>query len=379
MAAIDSVEFLQNQPSPGYSARSVRRQIDYAIGEGVDDYASFRVTFSASLTVSISTGIAFLRGNSNADQGMYRCELLTAKTDTLAAADATNPRIDCVVLQVQDAAEDAGAGNQAVVTHLTGTPTAGATLDNRNGAPSLAVSSPTLIILADVLVNANNSPALSNSYIRDRRPFAVRGTVPAALSTVGKSIVLFDPPAGVNCSSTNLRGDYDASHSAAMAMYLPRRIAATHVRWRYRQDGTVVVGTGQNWNIAICDASGRLIGQTGNTAFAGAIYTFQNQLRPFNPALSAGYVFEAGWYYVWFGISAVTSTSIAWYMGYPMNNQDRSDGYVIPTPGLYYHTNAQGTTFDASNTINNMSDQFNDVSPSRPSGLAVPQIALSIG
>ena len=157
---------------PNYTARAFRRLADYAIGEGVVDYSAYRVTFSAGLTVNVAAGVAFMRGNSNSDQGLYRCTNLSTRGVTLANADPTNPRIDQIVLQVQDASEDTGAGNQGFVTVITGTPTAGATLDNRSNAGPLTVASPTLIVLADILVSANNSPALSNTNIRDRRQTA---------------------------------------------------------------------------------------------------------------------------------------------------------------------------------------------------------------
>lgn len=374
MATIDSVEFLENVPN--YTARSIRRMVDYAIGEGVVDYSAYRVSFSAGLTVNVSAGVGFIRGNSNSDQGLYRCTNLTNRTVTLPAADATNPRIDQIVLQVQDAFEDAGAGNQGAVTFLAGTPTAGATLDNRNGVAPLAVNSPSLIVLADVLVNANNSPALSTSSIRDRRPVAVPGTPPVALG--GRQMVMLEPLVPYPNGGYSVVGTDYATRQSAFACYLPTRIPATHFRWKYRQDQTNPVGTGQNWNMAICDASGRLIAQTGNVAFAGAANTAQQIARAFSPALPAGYMFEMGAYYIWFSLSGLSATQTFAYFGWRMDS-NKNQGETVSVPGLVYKNQTSGTTFDASGTlVGGMTDVYNDVA-GLGAVLPVPQVALSVG
>src|SRR5438552_10626918 len=308
MPAIDSVDFLQ---SGSYSARQLRQMWVDTLGEGVADAAAFLVSFSAGLTVNVAAGEAYIRGSSTADQGIYRCNNYSQRQVTLPAADTTE-RIDQIVLQVQDAGEDAGTLNNAQVTFVKGAPTAGATLDSRSGAASLALASPSLILLADVLVSANNSPAMTSANIRDRRPFASPGHPPVIASN--RQQVLFMNPF-LPLGSMRWTGSW-ASRQSAMAMYLPHRIPATHVRWRYVQDPAVQVATGQTWNIAICDASGRLIGQTGAVAFAGGTSTSQRIAAPFNPALPAGYVFDAGWYYVWAGISALGATQTCFFTGY---------------------------------------------------------------
>lgn len=373
MATIDSVELLENVPN--YTARSFRRMADYALGEGVADYGAYRVSFSAGLTVNVAAGVGFVRGASNADQGIYRCTNLTNRTVTLPAADATNPRLDQIVLQVQDAAEDTGAGNQGVVTFITGTPTPGATLDNRSGAGALTVASPSLIVLADVLVAANNSPALSGSSIRDRRPTATPGTTPVALS--GRQQVMLQPAAGLNAAAFTVAGTDYASRQAAVAVYLPTRIPATHFRWKYRQDATNPINASQSYNLCLCDASGRLICTSGVVAFVNVANTGQQQAKPFTPSLPAGYMFEIGWYYLWFGLSAVPAVQTAYYMGYRMDS-NKIQGETAPTSGLIFKSGTGGTTFDASNTMLNMTDVYADVA-GVGLVLPVPQVALSIG
>jgi hypothetical protein len=89
--------------------------------------------------------------------------------EAITAAHATLPRIDQVILEVQDTTIDGSGANAARVRVVDGTATAAATLDNRNGAATLPLGS---IRLADVLVAATDT-AITNTEIRDRRPWAL--------------------------------------------------------------------------------------------------------------------------------------------------------------------------------------------------------------
>jgi hypothetical protein len=375
MPAIDAVEYLQNAPAPGYSARQLRQSFVDICGEGVFGSADYRVTFSAGLTVTVASGEAYVRGASTALQGLYKCDLAASKTVTLPAADATNPRIDQIVLQVRDSAEDGGASNDGQVTFIAGTPAPGATLDNRAGAAPLTVSSPSLIVLADVLVNAGNSPALSSTNIRDRRSFGLQGVVPSSVSNAVKDQVMF-----INPAIPNIAIRWDASWSSkqsAFAMYLPRRIAATHMRWRYVQGSNNSTAA---YNMAICDASGRLIAQAGSVNLAGAIGTSQRPVLPFNPALPAGYIFDAGWYYVWAGVATFGVGASIGFPGYNADNGTITAGnnsYASPALNMVFKSNTGDATFPASNTILGMGDAYNDTSGTNC--LPMPQIALSVG
>lgn len=162
--------------SPGYSAIDVRRLLfGVSCQEGVIDAGSFEVTQRAaganmSVDIAASTGNgALVQGDSVTSQGLYHVAPHSAAiNETVTAADATNPRIDQAILEVLDDTHAAGGSNLARVRIVAGTPTSGATLDNRNGAASLPSSA---IRLADILVGAAAS-SITNSVCRDRRPWA---------------------------------------------------------------------------------------------------------------------------------------------------------------------------------------------------------------
>ena len=162
--------------SPGYSAIDVRRPL-FATGmqEGVIDSGSYEVTergAGANLSVDIAASSgsgAVVQGDSVTAQGLYYVPPHSATiNEAIATADATNPRIDSVILEILDDTHAGGGSNLARVRVLTGTPTAGATLDNLNGASSVPGSA---LLLARILVPASDT-TISNSQIRDRRTWA---------------------------------------------------------------------------------------------------------------------------------------------------------------------------------------------------------------
>jgi hypothetical protein len=236
------------------------------------------------------------------------------------------------------------------------------------------VSNPSLILLADVLVNANNSPALSGTNIRDRRAFALPGVVPSSVSGAVKDQVMFQNPC---ITPVAIRWDTNwSSKQSAFAMFLPRRIPATHIRWRYVQGASP---SSAGYNMAICDASGRLIGQTGLVVLTGAAGTSQRPVLPFNPALPAGYIFDAGWYYTWCGLTTIGTNPSVGFPGYNCDNGTIGgiNTFASPALNLVFKSNTGDATFPASNTILGMGDAYNDSSGTNC--LPMPQITLSVG
>ena len=161
--------------SPGYSAIDIRRALGVGLQEGVIDSGSYMVTergAGANMTVDIaaSTGDgAWVKGDTVASQGLYYVAPHSAViNEAITANSSGNPRVDQVILEILDDTHDAGALNKARIRVLTGTATAAATLDNRSGAAALPNGA---VRLADVLV-ASGAVSISNSSIRDRRPWA---------------------------------------------------------------------------------------------------------------------------------------------------------------------------------------------------------------
>ena len=187
--------------TPGYAALDDRRASSGALQEGVYGTstlvsaggvsnvaaADFMVTqraAGANLSVDINMpagGFAYVQGDTISGQGLYCVPVHAANiNEAIAAADPSNPRVDQVILEVQDNVLDASGGNLARTRVLTGTPTAGATLTNRLGAAALPGSA---LLLADVLVGAG-AASVGNTVIRDRRKWA-RGAFSGQIVTSG--------------------------------------------------------------------------------------------------------------------------------------------------------------------------------------------------
>jgi hypothetical protein len=169
--------------APGYAAIDVRRGgagallpgpigSGYGGGAGSGAYAVTQRQAGSNMSVDIAANIGALlvAGTTISFQGNYWVPPHSAViSETISAADATNPRVDQIIVQTFDNAIDSSGLNTSRTTVLTGTPTAGASVGisgNRNGAAALPANS---YRLADVVVPAG-STSVTNANIFDRRP-----------------------------------------------------------------------------------------------------------------------------------------------------------------------------------------------------------------
>lgn len=107
----------------------------------------------SGMSVNVGVGECFVAGSSSTLQGGYYGRVSSTTNLAVAAANASNPRVDLVSAVITDSAY-AGVTNTFSVAVTTGTPTAGATLVNLNGAPAAPASS---LTLGYVLVPANST------------------------------------------------------------------------------------------------------------------------------------------------------------------------------------------------------------------------------
>lgn len=160
--------------APGYDMIDLRRAMQVGHQEGVHDSGGWKVTEdpagpSMKMHIAANVGLATIQGDSVVAQGRYVVAPHATTVDlTLTAASASNPRLDQIILRAYDDIHDGLGLNTAQLEVLTGTPSAGATLSNRNGHATLPNNA---IVLADVLVAAN-ATTVANASIRDRRPWA---------------------------------------------------------------------------------------------------------------------------------------------------------------------------------------------------------------
>lgn len=114
---------------------------------GVLGKGDFAITPKASqppLAITVAAGEAWVKATAGTRNGAYHVVNDAAVDINLTAADATNPRIDRVVLRINDSSDLSSATDVPDLYVITGTPTAGATLANLTGAGAAPANSVTL-------------------------------------------------------------------------------------------------------------------------------------------------------------------------------------------------------------------------------------------
>jgi hypothetical protein len=129
------------------------------------DFTVVQRAAGANMSVDVAAGYAWIRGTESAHQGAYHVYNDGTVNLSVAASDATNPRIDLVIAKVQDAFYS-GATRTASVTVVTGTPAASPT------DPTLPANA---LVLARVRVPAASSSVVT-ANITDVRTRAASGS-----------------------------------------------------------------------------------------------------------------------------------------------------------------------------------------------------------
>lgn len=120
---------------------------------------AYKVTAGAGMTIDVAAGVFLVRNDtaSPALNDLVVAQKLTTANYAIAASNPSNPRIDLIQVNLDGS-----------ISVLTGTPTAGATLTNKSGAPSFGNDAERL---AYVLVPAGSS-SVTAPNIRDVRLWA---------------------------------------------------------------------------------------------------------------------------------------------------------------------------------------------------------------
>lgn len=163
MALRTPPSWLQNGTHPAENDRLTTHSLIFSTG-GVADVSSMKVSQTAtpSMAVAVSAGHAIIPGTQTATQGFYAAYNDASTNVTIAAASPTLPRIDRIVVTVQDAYYGGTANNQVIFQAVTGTP-AGSPV-----APAAPANSLTLALVAV----AANAASILNADITDSRTYA---------------------------------------------------------------------------------------------------------------------------------------------------------------------------------------------------------------
>lgn len=233
----------------------LRRALTAGLQEGVYAAGSCEVTqrgagANMSVDLAMSThenGIAALvQGDSVTGQALYSVPPHSAViNETISAAHATLPRVDAVIIEIQDNVHDASGANIIRTRVVAGTATSGATLDNaRDGSHGGAAIPSNALHVADVLV-AGAAGSITNSVIRDRRKFA-RGAYAEAVKATGTVSLSVTTPTWTIVDSTNLNPRVECSGVPVTVRFVgPITAVAAGVGFKVYVDG-VDSGAGQS-------------------------------------------------------------------------------------------------------------------------------------
>lgn len=157
-----------------YGFEWLRRMFDTGIHrEGVVAAGDLAVTAAAAggMRVDVAAGACLIRGDTGFRNGLYLQvnDAAIANAVTLDGSHATLPRLDRIILRVNDSSDLGSATDVPALEKVTGVPTAGATIANGLGMAAMPADA---IELARVLVPAA-SVAVTAGNISDQRVTAV--------------------------------------------------------------------------------------------------------------------------------------------------------------------------------------------------------------
>lgn len=199
--------------------------IDLRVGllglqEGVMAAGDLKVAAGAGVReVTVAAGRVVIQGDvAGIDQGRYssRNDAAVSSNDAgsgkfeaggIAANLSSDPLIAMIVARVYDQTHDGSGLRKTRFEVITGVPTGGATLDNRNGAAALPGG---CYLIADVLVPGGNPVSIPVPNVRDRRKFA-KGSH-KSLKMFGGNYTVTDAAApGTLLDTTNLNRRVEAT------------------------------------------------------------------------------------------------------------------------------------------------------------------------
>jgi hypothetical protein len=186
MALRTPPSWLQNGSHPAENDRLTTTGILWK-SQGVADYGSLKVSQSGTpaMTVSVAAGHSLIAGTQTSNQGFYIAYNDAATTVVIATASPTLPRIDRIVVTVQDSYYGGTANNQVIFQALTGTPNASPV------APAVPNNS---ISLATIAVAANQTTVVDGNITDTRTTAQLSETIISASATAANTLLL----AGIN-------------------------------------------------------------------------------------------------------------------------------------------------------------------------------------
>ena len=248
MALRTPPSWLQNGSHPAENDRLTTTGILWK-SQGISDYGSMAVSQSATpaMTVSIAAGHALIAGTQTSNQGFYIAYNDAATTVAIATASPTLPRVDRIVVTVQDSFYGGTANNQVIFQALTGTPNASpvapATPANSISLATIAVAANQTTVVNGDITDTRTTAQLSENAFTSQATAANTLTINGITSQTGKALRINDNT-GTQKFAVAVDGTLtfqDGTTQTTAATYDPNLIVNTQTGTTY----TVVAGDAQ--------------------------------------------------------------------------------------------------------------------------------------
>jgi len=162
MALRTPPSWLQNGSHPAENDRLTTTGIIWR-SAGVADYAALKVSQSGTpgMSVSIAAGHGLIAGTQTANQGFYISYNDAATTVAIATASVSLPRIDRIVVVVQDSYYGGTANNQVIFQSVTGTSNVSPVAPAAPANPAVPAPQASSLVRQDMPVASGNVPQMN--------------------------------------------------------------------------------------------------------------------------------------------------------------------------------------------------------------------------
>jgi hypothetical protein len=268
--AVESPPFANQSQS--YGAEQTRRAITSLLARGASASvgsiaggligpADLTIAAGGGMSVNVGTGECWVPGSQGATQGGYYGRVASSTNLAVAAANASNPRIDSVSATVTDSAYS-GTGNTFAVQVNTGSPTAGATLANLSGAPGLPANS---LLIGYVLVPAAASSIVTADISMTAQVIGSSGSLDKASSAYQQTAQVLGT-GWTLVTLTALNGD-GLGHMVNNGSYYVYKVPANGVYLMSGFISAALQNNPQSLGIGFCVSTSNVGGNTPNLQF----------------------------------------------------------------------------------------------------------------
>lgn len=279
-----------------YGSQQFRQYVELAGRgrEGIDASGDFLISqraAGANMSVDFAAGRALVRGDTDADEGLYVAIQSASDNVEITAADPTNPRIDRVVLEIKNNEEDSGGAYLARIRTVDGTPTASADLSNLLGAAAVPNS---CLLLANVSVPAADTTISDSQIFNVARAYMPSHMVQALRINRGSGGYLkaltFSPWECDGTGATLFDG-----YVSFQAIDIPENCTITGVEYVQKQQGSYTADNNNKFGLYASDGTTLvLIAETAND---GNIFKVAAD-TPTQVAFGSAVTVPAGVYYI---------------------------------------------------------------------------------